>query len=142
MTDTFALPRDARALIAPLATGGALEAERLRSLYAAATWSCLVEPGDGVAGRLVGAVGYEAALHEVIGGGRDGDAREAAQISSAQWHDALDRWRPRLNDSTVRDALERAARARIGLVTRDDPSWPSGLADLGDHAPLVPLGAR
>ncbi len=65
----------------------------------------------------MGALGYEAALHEVIRGGHDDDAREAAQISSAQWHDALDRWRPRLNDSTVRDALEGAARARVGLVT-------------------------
>lgn len=137
MTDTFALPRDARALIAPLATGGAPEDERLRSLYAAAAWSCIAEPGDGVAGRLVGVVGYEAALHEVVRGGRDGHAREAAQLSSTQWRDALDRWRPRLNEASVRDALETAARAGVGLVTRDDPVWPSSLSDLGDHAPLA-----
>jgi DNA processing protein len=129
-------PREARTLMAPLARGE-LDDDRALRLFAAATWSCIVEPGDGVAGRLVGALGHEAALGEVIGGGRDGLAGEAAGVTAEGWQDARDRWLPRLDGGAVRDALQRAARAGIALVTPDDAAWPVAVDDLGDHGPLV-----
>lgn len=136
MKDILPGPREARALVAPLATGE-LDDERVRRLYAAATWSCIIEPGDGVAGRVVGALGCEAALREVVGGGRDGSAQEVAAITPAQWRDALERWRPRLAGDAVRDALQRAGRARMAVLTPEDAAWPAALDDLGEHAPLL-----
>lgn len=130
------LPRDARSLIGPIVRGD-LGDERSRRLFAAAAWSCMVEPGDGVAGRLVSALGVEAALREVIGGGRDGLARDAAAVTAQGWHDALARWRPRLDPDAVRDALQRAHRAGVVMITREDPEWPIAVDDLGEHAPLV-----
>ena len=127
---------EARALVAPL-VAGELDDERVRRLYAAATWSCIIEPGDGVAGRVVGALGFEAALQEVLGGGRDGLAQEVAAITPEQWRDALDRWRPRLTRATVRDALERAGRAGMSVLAPEDHAWPVALDDLGDHAPVM-----
>jgi DNA processing protein len=136
MSRILPAPREARALMAPLARGD-LDDDRALRMFAAATWSCIVEPGDSIAGRLVDALGHEAALGEVIGGGRDGLAREAAAISAAAWQQARDRWLPRLDRGVVRDALQRAARAGIALVTPEDAAWPAVVDDLGEHRPLV-----
>ncbi len=130
------LPRDARSLLGSVVRGD-LDDERSRRLFAAAAWSCIVEPGDGVAGRLVAALGVEAAVEEVIGGGRDGLARDAAAVTAQGWHDALARWRPRLDTAAVRDALQRARRAGVVMITPEDPEWPVAVDDLGEHAPLV-----
>jgi DNA processing protein len=136
MKDFLPAGHDARALLGPLVRRD-LDAERARRLFAAATWSCIVEPGDGVAGRLVSALGCEAALGEVIGGGRDGLAGDAAAVTPEGWRDALARWRPRLDTDAVRAALQGARRAGVVLITPEDPEWPIVLDDLGEHAPLV-----
>lgn len=136
MTDLLLDAREARSLLAPL-TATELDDHRVRLLTAATTWSCIVEPGDGVAGRVVAALGYEAALREVVADRRDGHARKAAGVTSRQWGEALERWRPRLAGEAVRDALARAAHAGMRLVTADDAAWPAALGDLGDHAPLM-----
>lgn len=96
-----------------------------------------MEPGDSVAGRVVGALGYEDALLAVRGGRPPGLAHEAAGVSSEQWSEALARWRPRLDAEAVRDSLRRALHAQMTVVTPDDSTWPTALDDLGDHAPLV-----
>jgi DNA processing protein len=136
MKDFLPAPAEARAALRPLVSGH-LDDERARRLYAAHAWSYLIEPGDGVAGRLVSALGYEDALAEVIGRGRDGVASDAAAIGVKEWSDALARWRPRLKVSAMREALDNARRAGVRLLTPEDPEWPAGLADLGDHAPLL-----
>ena len=136
MTDIFPGPREARALLAPLALGE-LDDDRARGLYAAATWSSIVEPGDGVAGRVVRALGCEQALREVVGDASGSSAPEAAGVTQAQWREALARWRPRLSGDPVREALQRAGGARITLVTPADRAWPAAIDDLGDHAPLM-----
>lgn len=136
MKDFLPPPAHARELLAPLVRGD-LDDEQAHRLYAAHTWGCLIEPGDGVAGRLVAALGPEAALGEVIGGGRDGVARDAAGITGREWADGLERWRPRLRAEAVREALVVARRVRLSLLTPEDPAWPASLGDLGPHAPLV-----
>lgn len=136
MKDFLPAPAQARALLAPVVRGD-LDDERARRLFAAHTWSCLVEPGDGVAGRLVAALGYEPALREVIGGGRDVVARDASSISAKEWSDARERWLPRLRSDAVREALEIARRVGLSLLTPEDAAWPSELSDLGHHGPLV-----
>ena len=136
MKDFLPPAHETRAAVGPVVRG-VLDDERARRLYAAHTWSCLVEPGDGIAGRLVATLGFEDALSEVVGGGRDGAARHAAGIASEEWRAALGRWRPRLQEQRVRDSLARARRCGVSLVTPEDPEWPDSLGDLGEHAPLV-----
>ena len=136
MTDFLPHPRDARAALTPL-VGGEMDDERALRLFAAHTWSCLVEPGDGVAGRLVAALGYEDALAGVVGRRGDARAMDAAGITPKQWHDGVARWLPRLQTGPVRDALEIARHAGMSMLTHEDPRWPSSLADLGEHGPLV-----
>ena len=63
MKDFLPSAAQARALLAPVAPGE-VDDERARRLYATHTWSCHAEPGDGVAGRLVGALGRERAPWE------------------------------------------------------------------------------
>ena len=136
MRDFLPVAAQARNLLAPLVPGE-LDDERARRLYAAHTWSWLTEPGDGVAGRLVAALGHEAALNEVIAGGRDGVAKDAASIGEKEWADARARWLPRLDPDGVRQALEIARRAGLSLLTSEDAGWPAGLEDLGPHAPML-----
>jgi DNA processing protein len=136
MTHLLLDSREARSLLTPL-TDAELDDDRVRLLTAAATWSCIVEPGDGVAGRVVAALGYEAALRHAVADGPDGHAWKAAGVTREQWDQALERWRPRLAGEAVRDALARAGHAGMRLVTADDPAWPEALGDLGDHAPLM-----
>ncbi len=136
MTDFLPAPAQARAALAPLVRGE-LDDERARRLFATYVWSWIIEPGDGIAGRLVAALGAEPALREVISGGRDGVARDAASISATQWGEALERWRPRLGRTDLHDALAIARRSGLSLLTPEDPGWPAPVADLGDHAPLL-----
>ncbi|MET0673530.1 MAG: DNA-processing protein DprA [Microbacterium pygmaeum] len=135
MTDILPAPDIARTALAPV-VAHALDDELALHVFATAAWSHLAEPGDGVAGRIVGALGPATALHEVVTGGRDGAARNAAELTAQQWKDAIARWRPRWNQRAVLDNLDVARIARIRLLTPEDDQWPTALADLGVHAPL------
>src|SRR5690606_13472966 len=100
-------------------------------------WSCIAEPGDRDAGALVHTLGAGDALQRVLDAGQ----RDAALIppivgiESSALAAAVERWRPRLRSATVLHAVREAARLGIRMFTRDDPEWPVGLDDLGDHAP-------
>lgn len=107
----------------------------------AVLWSLLVEPGDGVAGALVAAVGPGDALELVFGaGGGDWD-REPTELAERPAAGALRegrrRWAPRLAPDPQVAALRTAARIGARLLLPSDPDWPMQLADLGAHAPLA-----
>jgi DNA processing protein len=121
---------------ASLTPAATRDPERLARIYATAVWSCLVEPGDGVAGALVDALGPDVALREVLAGARGGVAADAAGLSAKDVHDGLARWRPRLDREQIAFAMAQALRAGIHLITPDDDCWPGSLGDLGVHAPL------
>ncbi|WP_144712374.1 DNA-processing protein DprA [Curtobacterium pusillum] len=117
------------------------------------SWSVLAEPGDSVAGELVGRLGaaealvlVERAMHtgpdelvERLGGGvsfADGPDRVRVEVERG-----LDRWRPRLQGTGVEagTATAVAAGAAVGarLVVPGERGWPIALDDLGPHAPFV-----
>src|SRR5690606_35401925 len=104
-----------------------------REAGARAAWSCLIEPGDGAAGRLIAAVGAVRALEAIESDERTVAA--ASGLSPREWAQALARWRPRMAPALIRSAVDTAAAAGIMLLVPADPLWPVGLADLGDHAP-------
>lgn len=109
-----------------------LRDERLSDAWARAVWSLICEPGDGVAGHLVAALGAEGALEEIR-------ARASARrvTRSPALTAGLRRWLPRLNGIAVEGMFRTARFARLRLVTPSDPEWPRGLADLGVHAPIA-----
>lgn len=133
MTATILPSADASEMLETL-VGRELDEDQLAEVHARATWSCLVEPGDGIAGLLVEELGATGALRAVEE--ERAVAAERAGISPRQWHDALARWRPRLETAPATEALRAAAHASARLLTPEDPRWPARLADLGAHAPL------
>jgi DNA processing protein len=107
--------------------------------YARAVWSVLTEPGDGVAGQLVAALGPAGALDRLQSGA--GALSGVADIAPREVHAARARWMPRLDVTTVDRAFTLARRARVRLMTPADEEWPERLSDLGEHGPHV-LWAR
>lgn len=105
--------------------------------FAAGAWTVLPEPGDGVAGQVRAILGEARAL-ELLAEGASveawadalGDAATARALP-----DALERWRPRLSAERILAAFAQGAAHGQRLLTRDDPHWPSGIDDLGPHAP-------
>jgi DNA processing protein len=106
---------------------------------ARAAWTVVAEPGDAVAGTLLGELGAAEALAFAFGDlsamppasadGRDADAARRALT------EARKRWRPRAELRAVRDALRNAQDVGAALVVPGDAHWPMALDDLGVNAP-------
>lgn len=122
--------------LAASVSGRDADEDELETLAALATWSCLVEPGDGIAGRAIHALGAVAALQALLAAAPDPAALDAADITRAQWRAAAARWRPRLDSAVVERSLDTADRAGIRLMVPHDDRWPAALGDLGEFAPL------
>jgi DNA processing protein len=123
-------------------------------VLAAAAWSRLAEPGDVVAGALVGHLGAGPALAWLLDAARDpgralhgavldvslpdatGEAasRRAARQRLAA---AVTRWVPRLETLDPRRELHVLDRHGGVLLTPEDARWPAGLHDLGPAAPFA-----
>ena len=100
--------------------------------WARAIWSQICEPGDGVAGHLVAALGAEGALREIRA-----QASARSLPRSPAFAAGLKRWLPRLNGIAVEGMFRTAKFARLRLLTPEDSDWPRGVDDLGAHAPLA-----
>jgi DNA processing protein len=113
------------------------------------TWSGIAEPGDRVAGAVIGVLGAVAALAAVVedasadavvaamtaaGLDLEEDGREAL-VGEVQG--ALERWRPRLVRTEALARLRAARSVGARVLVPGDPLWPAGVDDLGAHAPLV-----
>ncbi len=109
--------------------------------YARAVWSTLVEPGDGVAGALVAALGAPLALEVALSAGDRAiaDAARAADLSLDALRAGRARWMPRIGAAPAALALSR--RTGLHLLTPEDGRWPARAGVLGPHAPLC-LWAR
>lgn len=110
--------------------------------FARATWTGIAEPGDRVAGLVVAALGPEAALAALL------DDREGAllrhalaeaelELPAEELAEGVARWVPRISKQDALLSFRQAARFGVSLVVPEDPDWPAGLADLGEHAPLA-----
>lgn len=102
--------------------------------WARALWSALAEPSDGVAGALVAGMGAARALAWAVA---PHDLRATAELCGVRpksLASAPARWAPRL-DEGIDHVFDVARRARLRLLSPDDPHWPRGLDDLGVHAP-------
>lgn len=114
-----------------------LEEADLMDAFARLVWSVVVEPGDGVAGRVVEEWGAAEALRRLVAG----HPLKTNGIDASDLAKGLSRWKPRGDATAVRAAVESARRTGARLILPDDPGWPGRLADLGVHAPFA-LWAR
>ena len=118
-------------------------------VFARAAWTTIAEPGDGVAGAVVGLLGAAAALRSVVeawppdrlAGTLTDTVNEYAAGDPAglrpELEQALARWRPRLSSTEVIRSLQQARRTGTALLLPSDPLWPVGVGDLERHAPLA-----
>ena len=118
-----------------------LDRDAIEERFARATWSGIAEPGDRIAGAVIEALGAPRALAAVV-------ERWSAEtlvaelgvngaISESEAQQALDRWMPRLNSGNALVALRQAARFGVRLRIPDEPDWPTGVRDLGEHGPVA-----
>jgi DNA processing protein len=113
-------------------------------VLARATWSALAEPGDVVAGTLVGLLGAQEALtwvQDALRGGPDFSRLEArhdllVDADRRRVGRALARWAVRLPDCDPGRDLDRLDRLGGTLLVPGDPRWPTALDDLGAEAPF------
>ncbi|WP_157156549.1 DNA-processing protein DprA [Diaminobutyricimonas sp. LJ205] len=129
--------------VAPLVrtvTRDDLERTELLDRLARVAWMGIAEPGDGHAGELIAVQGPAVALEALVTGWPV--ERITAMLTESgiivtpdAVHEALARWRPRIDASAVLDSLKQAVRYGLRLLAPDDRVWPTGLDDLGPHAP-------
>lgn len=103
-------------------------------VLARVAWNVLAEPGDGVAGALIGELGPAEALRAA---GDVGAGLISQDAPSRTLQEALARWRPRASSRAVIDALGAAAAAGARLLLPGDADWPAAVDDLGVHAPTM-----
>jgi DNA processing protein len=128
--------------VAPLVRalcGDELDREAIEERVARAAWTVIAEPGDGVAGEIIGRLGPRTALTSLV------DRWEVERLSAALGGTvgerdlalARDRWSPRVDSTAAIAALRHAVRLGLTLATPDDALWPAGLDDLERHAPAA-----
>lgn len=110
------------------------DATQLEDAHARALWSALIEPGDRIAGALIGTIGARRALALAIASAGGDDEAARAGVGGDELDRARARWRPRIAGAPA--ALESARRAGVRLVTPRDRVWPTRVADLGPFAPV------
>jgi DNA processing protein len=109
--------------------------------FAAAVWSCLVEPGDAVGGVLRDVLGAATGLAVLA----DDEGDVLRTLSAAGVPDAARlgvaaaqrRLAPRCDPALVRDAFRFARVLGVRLVVPGDAHWPAGVDDLGVHGPAA-----
>lgn len=120
--------------------GNDLDRSQIEERFARAVWSGIAEPGDGIAGEVIEILGAPVALTAVIDRWAPAallSRLAATNVTLDDIHKALARWVPRLVSGPTIVALRQAARFGARLRLPSDDLWPTGLADLGQFAPLA-----
>lgn len=115
---------------------GDLDRDQIAERFARAAWSGLAEPGDGVAGLLIGRLGAAGALTALV---ERVPAAELAfdEVTAKAAQEGIDRWMPRLVPATLLQWLRQGARYGARLTVPGDDLWPVGFGDLREHAPIA-----
>lgn len=127
---------------------GELDGEGRTQVFARSTWTGISEPGDRVAGLLIDCLGPTRSLELIIS--KTSATQIAQEIQSLQEYSgvdrqeliqemtqALERWQPRVNSGDALLVIKHAVGIGAQLLTPEDSRWPSGLRDLGHHAPVA-----
>ena len=145
----------AEATVAPLIRAlrpndAELDRDAIAERFARAAWGVIAEPGDRDAGHLVATLGAEASIAALTAvpwppldperpdvGPLESALAEVGdeQLSHGDVVDAVKRWRSRVSAPSVLLALRQGARFGASLLVPDDADWPTGVDELGEHAP-------
>ena len=123
--------------------GETLDRDQIRDRFARATWTGIAEPGDRTAGLVVAALGAADALDAVVARWPAPQWSAAVQqagvdgVPEGEFQQAIERWQPRLTSATALLAVRQAARYGARLLAPDAEGWPTGMEDLGLHAPIA-----
>ncbi|MGW9629213.1 DNA-processing protein DprA [Agromyces sp. NPDC055520] len=117
------------------------DAAALDEVYARAFLGSVAEPGDGLLGRAVeaiGAVSTAGLLLDAVSPERFVDTlvQAGGDVGLHEATNGIERWMPRLDHPAFARSLEQAARVGAKLLISSDPSWPIGVDELDVHAPL------
>lgn len=104
-------------------------------VLARVAWNVITEPGDGVCGTLIDALGPVEALRTALADA--GAGLLPADRHPQALHEAVARWQLRASPHAVADAFTGAATAQARLLLPEDEDWPTALDDLGAHAPTM-----
>lgn len=110
------------------------------TLFARASWSRICEPGDRVAGSLIGQLGPIEALKLLIAIHCSDHAALDRYVPRGQQQHLVahaERWLPRLDSQAVFQDLKNARTLGARLLVPESHWWPKQLGALGDHAPLA-----
>jgi DNA processing protein len=139
----FGLKEAEVATLVRAVAGDDLDREAIADRFARGAWTGIAEPGDGAAGIVVAALGAAEALEGLVAHWT-GDQWHAAlletgnqELSRSDVDSALGRWNPRISSAPALLAFRQAARFGASLLVPDSAGWPSGVDDLGVHAPLA-----
>ena len=130
-----------RAPLAAVRSAPIAEDSALDEIFARALLGSVAEPGDGLLGRaidVIGAVGAASMLLDSATPLAFVDALTSAggSVDQREARSGLERWSPRLELGAFARSLEQAARVGARLILPSDACWPSGVDELGIHAPL------
>lgn len=124
-------------LMGDAAMGAVLERVRpsgdAEEALARVCWSVLAEPGDGVAGTLIDALGASNALRFALSSGQAANS----EVGGRALADGRARWTTRADARSAVDAVRGASDVGARLLIPGDDLWPRSLDDLGVHAPTV-----
>ena len=109
--------------------------------FARAVLGLVAEPGDGVLGRAIAAIGAVRTADALV------ERRSADQLVSLvceagevfderEASTGLERWLPRLDQSAFVRTLTQAARVGARFIVPGDAGWPTAVDELGVHAPI------
>lgn len=121
---------------------GEFDRDAIAERFARGAMTGLAEPGDRVAGLVVQALGAQAGLASVVEHRAPEEllrdlAGRGCEVELADISEALARWQPRLRSESALLAFRQAARIGARLIVPGDDEWPTGLDDLGLHAPIA-----
>ncbi|GAA1832528.1 DNA-processing protein DprA [Agromyces salentinus] len=116
-------------------------AEGMVEAFSRAVLGSLGEPGDGVLGRLIAALGAtctaELLLDRVSADRLSATAADAGEaVTLREAANGIARWAPRIDERGFVRGLEQAHRVGAKFLVPGDPGWPRGVDDLGAHAPI------
>ena len=128
-----------RELVEPTALKPDLDDEEIKTRFARAAWTTIVEPGDADGGAVRELVGSYKSLRMLLSGTDLSGWMDATrgELDANRMQRALDRWRPRLEPAGFERALLQGKRWKQRLLCPEDDLWPEQLNDLGSHVPAA-----
>lgn len=141
MNDVHRAATALRSALSAVRSAPIADADALDEVFSRALLGSVAEPGDGLLGRAIDAIGAVGAVSLLLDAASpaafvDALTKAGGSVDLREAESGLGRWTPRLDLDAFGRALEQAARVRARLILPNDAAWPVGVDELGIHGPL------